>query len=187
MNVDTHKENDTHIEAQSFSGTPTDGPEPLDLEGRVKELEAELQEAKDRYLRNLADVENMRKRQERERADLLKYASEKLLQDILPVLDSFEKAIQVQQEASNPVIEGVRMVHKQFVHILEQHGLRGVESQGKAFDPNLHQAIQRVESDEVPSEIVKDEYQKGYTLNGRLLRPSMVSVFVPKSSGPAEE
>lgn len=195
MNVDTQKDNLNHQDQQPFpeagqakmtadknetNGQPT-------LESRLREMEDELQDYKDRYLRNLADMENMRKRHERERTDLLKYASEKLLQDMLPVLDSFEKAIQVStSDASDPVLEGVRMVHRQFLQILENHGLKLIDAQGKIFDPNLHQAIQRVESDEVRDETVKDEYQKGYTLNGRLVRPSMVSVFVPKTAGQPE-
>jgi molecular chaperone GrpE len=73
------------------------------------------------------------------------------------------------------------MVHKQLFQILENHGLKQVDAVGKEFDPNFHQAIQRIESEEVKYEVVKDEFQKGYTLNGRLIRPSMVSVCVPKS------
>lgn len=197
MNVDTQKDKFNHQEQPPFpeagvdqakmTADQSDSSGPSSLEGRLRELEDELQDYKDRYLRNLADVENMRKRHERERADLLKYASEKLLQDMLPVLDSFEKATQVSGSVANdPVLEGVRMVHKQFLQILENHGLKLIDAQGKAFDPNLHQAIQRVETDEVRDETVKDEYQKGYTLNGRLVRPSMVSVFVPRSSGQPE-
>ncbi len=197
MNVDTQKENFNHQEPQPFveasgnqakmAADKSESNGQVNFEERLREMEEEVQDYKDRYLRNLADMENMRKRQERERADLLKYASEKLLQDMLPVLDSFEKAVQVTASGvSDPIIEGVRMVHRQFLQILENHGLKLIEAEGKEFDPNLHQAIQRVESDEVQGETVKDQYQKGYTLNGRLVRPSMVSVFVPKTSGQAE-
>ena len=151
------------------------------LEDRIRALEEELQDYKDRFLRNLAEMENMRRRQERERQDLLKYAAEKLLQDLLPVLDSFEKAsATLTNDAASAMVEGVRMVHKQFLQVLDNHGVKAVEAVGNSFDPNIHQAIQRIEIDSVSKETVKDEFQRGYTLNGRLVRPSMVSVLVPK-------
>ncbi len=192
MNVDMQTENNknesSHIKDQDGEGaaqagaTASGSGEGAELQDeKIRHLEDEVQEHKDRYLRTLAEMDNMRRRHDRERQDLLKFASEKLLQDLLPVLDSFEKATSAGgAEAGNAIVEGIRMVHKQLTHVLETNGLKAVEAAGKPFDPNLHQAIQRVEGD-VDQEIVKDEYQRGYTLNGRLIRPSMVSVLVPKS------
>jgi molecular chaperone GrpE len=194
MNVDMQTENNknsepNHIKDQAegdgaaqTGATVTGADEGADLqEEKIRHLEDEVQEAKDRYLRTLAEMDNMRRRHERERQDLLKYATEKLLQDLLPVLDSFEKASSVPGTgADSAIVEGIRMVHKQLMHVLEVNGLKPVEAAGKPFDPNLHQAIQRIEGD-VADETVKDEYQRGYLLNGRLVRPSMVSVLVPKS------
>ncbi len=192
MNVDMQTENNknesSHIKDQDVEGaaqagaTASGSEEGAELQDeKIRHLEDEVQEHKDRYLRTLAEMDNMRRRHDRERQDLLKFASEKLLQDLLPVLDSFEKATSAGgAEAGNAIVEGIRMVHKQLTHVLETNGLKAVEAAGKPFDPNLHQAIQRVEGD-VDQEIVKDEYQRGYTLNGRLIRPSMVSVLVPKS------
>jgi molecular chaperone GrpE len=194
MNVDMQTENNknsepNHIKDQTegdgaaqAGGTAANADEGADLqEEKIRHLEDEVQEAKDRYLRTLAEMDNMRRRHERERQDLLKYATEKLLQDLLPVLDSFEKASSVPgTDADSAIVEGIRMVHKQLMHVLEVNGLKPVEAAGKPFDPNLHQAIQRIEGD-VENETVKDEYQRGYLLNGRLVRPSMVSVLVPKS------
>lgn len=189
MNVDMQTENNknesNHIKDQdegtAQAGATADGSdEGADLQDeKIRHLEDEVQEHKDRYLRTLAEMDNMRRRHERERQDLLKFASEKLLQDLLPVLDSFEKATAAATESSNAIVEGIRMVHKQLTHVLETNGLKAVDAVGKTFDPNLHQAIQRIEGD-VTEETVKDEYQRGYTLNGRLIRPSMVSVLVPK-------
>lgn len=190
MNVDMQTENNknesNHIKDQdegtAQAGATADGSdEGADLQDeKIRHLEDEVQEHKDRYLRTLAEMDNMRRRHERERQDLLKFASEKLLQDLLPVLDSFEKATAAGgAEAGNAIVEGIRMVHKQLTHVLETNGLKAVDAVGKTFDPNLHQAIQRIEGD-VTEETVKDEYQRGYTLNGRLIRPSMVSVLVPK-------
>ncbi len=192
MNVDMQTENNknesSHIKDQDGEGaaqagaTASGSGEGAELQDeKIRHLEDEVQEHKDRYLRTLAEMDNMRRRHDRERQDLLKFASEKLLQDLLPVLDSFEKATSAGgAEAGNAIVEGIRMVHKQLTHVLETNGLKAVEAAGKPFDPNLHQAIQRIEGD-VDQEIVKDEYQRGYTLNGRLVRPSMVSVLVPKS------
>ncbi len=192
MNVDMQTENNknesSHIKDQDGEGaaqagaTASGSEEGAELQDeKIRHLEDEVQEHKDRYLRTLAEMDNMRRRHDRERQDLLKFASEKLLQDLLPVLDSFEKATSAGgAEAGNAIVEGIRMVHKQLTHVLETNGLKAVEAAGKPFDPNLHQAIQRIEGD-VDQEIVKDEYQRGYTLNGRLVRPSMVSVLVPKS------
>jgi molecular chaperone GrpE len=203
MNVDMQTENNknesNHIKDQdgdsaAQAGATTSGTdEGADVQDeKIRHLEDEVQDAKDRYLRTLAEMDNMRRRHERDRQDLLKFASEKLLQDLLPVLDSFEKATAAGGapsagsapaaggEAVHAIVEGIRMVHKQLTHVLEANGLKAVEAAGKAFDPNLHQAIQRIEGD-VDAETVKDEYQRGYTLNGRLIRPSMVSVMVPKS------
>lgn len=183
MNVDMQNENTKTPEdnVNQAGATAADSDKGTDIQDeKIRQLEEEVQEAKDRYLRTLAEMENMRRRQDRERQDLLKYASEKLLQDLLPVLDSFEKASAAGgAEAGNAVVEGIRMVHKQLTQVLENNGLKAVEAAGKTFDPNLHQAIQRLE-DDVEQETVKDEYQRGYTLNGRLIRPSMVSVLVPK-------
>jgi molecular chaperone GrpE len=193
MNVDMQTENNknesSHINDQTdgegvvqAGATANGSGEGAELQDdKIRQLEDEVQDAKDRYLRTLAEMDNMRRRHERDRQDLLKFASEKLLQDLLPVLDSFEKATAAGgAEAGNAVVEGIRMVHKQLTHVLETNGLKAVEATGKSFDPNLHQAIQRIEGD-VEAETVKDEYQRGYTLNGRLIRPSMVSVLVPKS------
>lgn len=191
MNVDMQTENnknesnqikDQDEGAAQAGATANGSDEGAELQDeKIRHLEDEVQEHKDRYLRTLAEMDNMRRRHERDRQDLLKFASEKLLQDLLPVLDSFEKATAAGgAEAGNAIVEGIRMVHKQLTHVLETNGLKAVEAAGKPFDPNLHQAIQRIEAD-VAEETVKDEYQRGYTLNGRLIRPTMVSVLVPKS------
>ncbi|MDQ3232361.1 MAG: nucleotide exchange factor GrpE, partial [Pseudobdellovibrionaceae bacterium] len=163
MNVDMQTENNKNPESnQTKDQTATEGAahagasavdsdEGADLQDeKIRSLEEEVQDAKDKYLRTLAEMDNMRRRQERERQDLLKYASEKLLQDLLPVLDSFEKATTAgSAEAGNAIVEGIRMVHKQLTHVLENNGLKAVESVGKPFDPNLHQAIQRIDDDGV--------------------------------------
>jgi molecular chaperone GrpE len=152
-------------------------------------LRSELAEFKDRYMRLLAEVENMRRRMEREKADLMKFAFEGLFKDLLPALDSLEKALPSQATQANKsgdvkdaYFEGMIMVKRQLLEILKRHGLEKVQAAGAEFDPNIHQAIQRIESKEATKDMVKDEFALGYTLHGRLLRPAMVSVLTPSSS-----
>jgi molecular chaperone GrpE len=163
----------------------------------VEKLSQELAEMKDRLLRTVAEMDNMRKRLEREKADFIKFSTESILKDMIPILDSFDKAVPTQsqqseaQQAGAQSIEtkdissfhdGMVMVYKQLLAALAKHGLEPVEAVGKNFDPNFHQAIQRIESGDVTQEIVATEFMKGYALNGRLVRPAMVSVKVPEGS-----
>jgi molecular chaperone GrpE len=145
--------------------------------------EKELVEMKDRYLRTVAEMDNMRKRLEREKQEFLKFSSESILKDMIPVLDSLDKAIptEAEQTAANVSAykEGIQMVQKQLLQQLAKHGLEPVLSVEQPFDPNVHQAIQRIESGDVSQETVATEFAKGYILHGRLLRPAMVSVKVP--------
>jgi molecular chaperone GrpE len=153
----------------------------------VERLGQELAEMKDRLLRNVAEMDNMRKRLEREKADFIKYSTESILKDMIPVLDSFDKALPASSKNSDSTDvasfrEGLTMVHKQFLTALAKHGLEPVDAVGKLFDPNFHQAIQRIESGDVTEETVDTEFMKGYALHGRLVRPAMVSVKVPGGS-----
>lgn len=132
----------------------------------------------------------MRRRMERERTDLAKYALESTFKDFLPALDSLEKALPESGEAAprpnggeDPsYYDGMVMVKKQLLDTFKKHGLETIRAKGVPFDPNLHQAIQRVESSDVKRDTVGDEYAAGYSLNGRLLRPAMVSVLTPSGS-----
>lgn len=151
----------------------------------VEELKDELHELKDKYVRLLAEIDNLKKRAVKEKADAHKFANERLIQDMLPVLDSLEKAfLGIEEKAlEDPVWQGFGMVQKQLIQVLEKAGLAVVESSQEApFDPNVHQAIQRLEQEGIEKEQVHQEFAKGYLLNGRLLRPAMVSVALPKES-----
>lgn len=146
-----------------------------------KDWQQELALAHDRYLRVLADSENLKKRTAKEVKDTRRYALEGFVRDLLTVVDSFSKGFASTDETDNDAfVAGMRMVEEQFQEILNRQGLQEVASDGE-FDPAVHQAIQRVETDEVQTETIKEEFAKGYTLNGRLLRPAMVSVYVPVS------
>jgi len=145
---------------------------------RVAELEAQLEEARDKYLRALADLDNYRKRAERERSDLLKSAGERVVAGILDVLDGFDQALAVDPEAASPesFLEGLDLLRRRLLQILEKEGLSEIVAADQPFDPNLHEAVIQIESDEIPSGTVVEELRKGYLLNERLLRPARVSV-----------
>ena len=150
-------------------------------EALPEELEKYKREAADnydRYLRIYAEFENYKKRMARERSDLLQYGNENLIKDLLPVLDSLGRALEHARtsEDFSSFIEGIRLVEKQFLAALENNGVKPIEAKGEPFDPNFHEAVYEVNTPEGESRHVVDELEKGYLLNGRLLRPSKVSV-----------
>jgi len=137
----------------------------------------ESQQLRDRYLRTLADFENFRKRNEREKADFFKYALANVMRDILPVLDNFDRALDHAAEGDD-FHRGVLLIYKQLFDVLQRHGLKPIEEQGVHFDPNIHEAVIREEDPSVPNHTVVAVLQKGYFLGDRLLRPAMVKVAV---------
>ena len=166
---------------QTPAQTPPD--ETLDLNSEIERLTQDAAEFKDKYMRAVAEMENVRRRAEREKADLIKYSLESVFKDFLPALDSLEKALpeseNKQEAGSASYFEGMAMVKKQLLEVFRKHGLEAISSQGAVFDPNLHQAIQRIDSDTVETDTVGSEFARGYMLNGRLLRPAIVSVLTP--------
>ena len=158
----------------------------LELNNKLAVAEKEIKAQKEKYIRALAELENVRRRSEREKADIGRYCFENFFTDLLPVLDSFDKALSKEEEAekelaANSFYTGIQLVSKQLIQNLEKNGLTQVKSLGEKFDPECHQAIQKNESSKIKEETVSEEYAKGYMLNGRLLRPAMVSVSVPTS------
>ena len=147
----------------------------------------EVDRLREMYLRKLAEFDNFRKRTDRERKELKKTAAEGLVSELLPVLDNFERAVKHADESEPQAFrEGVEMIAKQFADLLVRSGLAGVDPTGKQFDPELHEAVQRIEgSDHAPGTVVS-VFSKGYTFGGRLIRPAMVSVAV-KSISPLED
>lgn len=155
-------------------------PEAL-IEQLKEQLESKTAEARenwDRFLREKADLENFRKRTSREKEELLNYGTKSLIEEILPVVDNMERALAHSGEGeSSAVIEGVKMTHGMLMASLRKFGVTPVEaSPGTVFDSAFHQAMNRVETDAFPPNSVVEEFQKGYMLRERLLRPAMVSV-----------
>lgn len=130
---------------------------------------------KDKYIRLLADFDNARKRQLRDREEWIKCANERLIGLLLPVLDNLTLA-RSQAKENDPFVEGVALVEKQFVDVLQKEGLAPIEAEGKPFDPNLHEALSMLPSTEHPANTVLQVYRKGWMLNGKLLRAAQVIV-----------
>jgi len=138
---------------------------------------AEAAQYKDSYLRVTADFQNYKRRAEKEKTDIYKFAGEKVLVDLLPIVDNIERAIaHVSDEEQGGLADGVRMIHKSLLSLLEQHGVEAIAALGEPFDPEMHHAVQMVPSDDHEPHAVIEEYQKGYKLNGKVIRYSMVKV-----------
>ncbi len=155
------------------------------LESKVRHLKeenSELKEAnenyKTEYLRKAADMENMRKRIEKEKSDYFNYALCDVLKDVLSILDNFERALESEQESN--LREGIELIYKQLKDFLRKQGVVPVEMEEKKFNPNIHQAFMTEESGNVDEPQIAQVLQKGYKMNDRLLRPAMVKVIVPK-------
>ena len=145
---------------------------------KLKDAEQKAQEHYDLYMRTYAEMENVKRRGAKEREELAKFANESLIKEILPIIDSLEKALAHAQDgnSSSGLIEGIELTLNGLMTTLEKAGLEEVEAMGKPFDPHFHEAISMQADDTVPPKHVILELQKGYLLNGRLIRPSMVVI-----------
>lgn len=152
-----------------------------DLKKKLEEKEKEIKEHHDRLLRLAADFENYKKRAAKDKEDWTKFANEDLLRAILPFIDNLERAINHAQKVADTgvLIEGVRLTIEQILQTLNKFGLSSFQSVGKPFDPTVHEAMLVVETDQHEPNQVVEEFQKGYLLNDRLLRPATVSVSKP--------
>ncbi|WP_100752778.1 nucleotide exchange factor GrpE [Vibrio salilacus] len=149
------------------------------LEAALLSSEAKVQEQQDSVLRAKAEVENMRRRSEQEIDKARKFALNKFAEELLPVIDNLERAIQAadtENEAIKPLLEGVELTHKTFADVVSKFGLKEINPEGEAFNPELHQAMSIQESPDHEANTVMFVMQKGYELNGRLIRPAMVMV-----------
>ena len=156
------------------------GPKKERLRERLKAAEAKAEENYERFMRVTAEFENFKKRMEREMNDFRKFANESLVKEILPIVDNLERALAAQHGNSEDALEGLRqgveMTLRALIDGLKKFGVVAVEALEKPFDPSFHQAVSQEESEKYPANTVCHELQKGYLLNDRLLRPSMVVV-----------
>lgn len=151
--------------------------ELAELKEALAAKEKEAGENYDRYLRTVADLDNYRKRAARDKADIIKYGKEDLIKDILPFLDSLDRALEHKDTGDAQAFkDGIALIQDQLLCCLEKHGVERIESVGVNFDPNFHEALMQMESADHEDNQVVSEMEKGYLLNGRLIRPSRVCV-----------
>nr|WP_304218793.1 nucleotide exchange factor GrpE [Fredinandcohnia onubensis] len=145
---------------------------------KIAELEAKLEEAESRILRQVADFENFKRRARLDQETAATYRSQSLVTDLLPALDNFERALQIEatNDQAKSIMQGVDMVYRSIIDALKKEGVEAIEAVGTQFDPNVHQAVMQVSEPDTESNVVLEEFQKGYKLKDRVLRPSMVKV-----------
>jgi molecular chaperone GrpE len=184
-------EAETEAAAAATSASETAPETPALTAEQLAELQARAAKADEnweRLVRTSADFDNFKKRAAREKQDAIKYATESLLQKIMPVLDNFEAALAAAQNSSADSLkslqDGVAMIHSQLKSTLTEAGLEEVDATGKPFDPNIHEAVSQQESAEVAEGIVLQQLRKGYRLRDRLLRPATVVVAKAPASEP---
>jgi molecular chaperone GrpE len=183
--TDELKDEPAQEESESTDSKKESSAETVTESESVEELKQSLAEANDKYVRLYADFENYKKIAARNREDLLKYANEDLMVDILTVIDHLELALQhvPNNEASDSLTEGVNLTLKELKSVLEKHGLVEINALGKPFDPAVHHAMSQIESEEAEENTVVKEFRKGYILRDRVLRAAMVGVS-KKQAGP---
>jgi molecular chaperone GrpE len=145
---------------------------------RLQQLAREAEQRQDQLLRLAAECENAKKRMEREKQDYAKWATESLILALLPIIDSFDAALQnlKHHDVKDPVVTGVRLINQQLHELLKREGVERLQAFGQPFDPERHEVIQQVETNEQPDHTVIEEIQAGYMLRGRLIRPAMVKI-----------
>ena len=176
---DMDKETTTKLKKEGQpAAEPLDEEKGDDMMRRLEDAEKKAAESYDKYLRVLAELDNYKKRAAKEKADAIAYGNETLIRDVLPILDSLDRATEHACNAGDMTAfkEGFRLVKEQLVCCLEKHGVEKIEAIGVDFDPNLHDALLQVESEKHGNNKVIEEFEKGYLLKGRLLKPAKVSV-----------
>ncbi len=183
-----HHEEEPEARPEETPSEPTGEPMAADvaeLGARLQALEAEnaqlkqqLAEKHDSLLRTMADFDNFRRRTRQEMEEIRRIALEEFLRGLLRVMDNFERALQAAEETHSfeKLLEGVQLTYRQMQSLLREAGVQPIDAVGKPFDPNFHEAVQRVESPDHPDETVLEEVERGYMIQSRILRPSRVKV-----------
>jgi molecular chaperone GrpE len=165
--------------SEQTENIPAQEEEQLDpMEQKIAELEGKLEEADNRYLRLQADFDNFRRRSRIELEASAKYRAQNIITDLLPAIDNFERALKmdVDNEQAKSLKQGVEMVYRSLLDALKNEGVEVIDAVGKEFDPHLHQAVMQAEDENYGPNIVVEEFQKGYILKDRIIRPAMVKV-----------
>ncbi|MCJ2147639.1 nucleotide exchange factor GrpE [Bacillus sp. B19-2] len=176
--------NETEAETAEAEQTAAEADAPAEdtqtemLEKQLKELQERFEEKENKLLRVQADFENYKRRARLDLEAAEKYRSQRIISELLPALDNFERALQIDpdNEQTKSLLQGMEMVHRQILDALKNEGVEQIPSVGEQFDPNMHQAVMQVEDEAYESNAVVEELQKGYKLKDRVIRPSMVKV-----------
>ncbi|RLQ98168.1 nucleotide exchange factor GrpE [Falsibacillus albus] len=180
MNENAEAVEEIFDETGAVESTEETISEDVSVEGasELEELQQKLEESENRYVRLRADFENFRRRVNLDKEASEKYRAQSLVSDLLPAIDNFERALQMapEDEKSKSLLQGMEMVYRSLLDALKKEGVEVIESVGNEFDPHLHQAVMQVEDSEAGSNVVVEEFQKGYKLKDRVIRPSMVKV-----------
>ncbi|TCO80055.1 nucleotide exchange factor GrpE [Marinisporobacter balticus] len=172
------KENETKMDEPVESNLDATKEEMNECSMEFEKIKEENKELNNKYLRMTADFQNYRKRAEKEKSDIYNFANEKLMIDLLPTIDNLERAMQSYTDEGKDasLAEGMEMILKQFLDVCHKNGVEEIEAMKKEFDPNYHHAVMQEENDDYDANIIIDVFQKGYTLFGKVIRPSMVKV-----------
>lgn len=178
VNEEVTQENVNESEKNEKASEDVQVEDNNEIAKRISELEVKAEEAENRYLRLYADFENYKRRVQLDKEASQKYRAQSLISNLLPAIDNFERAMQIEpnNEQTKALLEGVQMVYRAIIDALKQEGAEQIEAVGKEFDPHLHQAVMQANDSEYESNIVVEEFQKGYILKDRVIRPSMVKV-----------
>jgi molecular chaperone GrpE len=181
--------NPEHLAEAKSSEAEAKSSETTALQEQIANKDKEIAELKDKYLRALADTDNIRKRMRQQSEETVRLQRENLLRDLLPITDNLERAVEAARGGGNgkPIVEGVEMVLRSLLDFLRNNGVIPRESLGQPFDPQFHEAVDHVESGEHPPNTVISEFHRGYQVGDRVLRPARVSVAkAPSRDGPPQ-
>ncbi|SDI94396.1 nucleotide exchange factor GrpE [Salimicrobium halophilum] len=176
--ADEEKDTDTIIEEEQEQTSDEENVSEEQELTELEKVEQERDEVKEKLLRLQADFENFRRRVQKEKETDRKYKSQSLAEELIPVLDNFERALQteVKEESAQGFVDGIKMVYNQLWSALEKEGVEEISAKGEPFDPHVHQAMMQVEEEGVESNTVTEVLQTGYKLHDRVIRPAMVKV-----------
>lgn len=176
--VEKVDETEHDIEEQSADDQSNEESELQAATRTIEELKKQLEEAENKQLRVQADFENFRRRLLNEKQATEKYRAQSIATELLPALDNFERALKLAQrdDSTRSFIQGMEMIYKSIMEALKKEGVEPIESVAQPFDPHLHQAVMQEQTDDYDSNIVIEEFQKGYMLKDRVIRPAMVKV-----------
>jgi molecular chaperone GrpE len=178
LKKDVTKERAGVPEQEVGAGETAGKKEDSDLMQRIEAAEKNAADNYDKYLRTVAELENYKRRAAKERLDSIKYANETIIRDMLPLVDGMDRALEhaCNSDDFDAFRKGLKLLQEQLLCCLGKHGVEQVEALGKDFDPHVHEAMMQVEGDEHEDNKVASEFEKGYLLHGRLLKPAKVSV-----------